>query len=337
MSKDKHGKIRLHKFVKDYLKQIGNNDYTNPEIQKNIQQYGVLVDGQKVVNRLEWILPGQKISINWPQRSHGDFSKIKVLTEDKDFLVIYKPPGIVVQPGAGHQDHNLVSWLVDNYPQQKNFNPQTYPTLGLVHRLDKLTQGILLVAKNEATLNFFQDQFRSRKVKKKYLAVVNGLMTDNYHIKNYQARSIKNPTKNILIWDMQSAMEYDPKSRFAESYFKPLFICRALNKSIVEVDIKTGRMHQIRLQAQSINHSLIQDPKYQKINATIPKAKIFETDDFPVGLYKEPSKDVHNIPEQEFNELQHSIFGEVEFCLLSNFLELKKPNGEILTVKVFNN
>ena len=302
-------KIRLHKYVKQYLAEQGNHDYTSPEIQRNIEQYGVKIGKQIITNRLHWVHPPQKLDFDWPLRSHGDFDKIREIVKTEQYLVLYKPPGVVVQAGDGHMQDNLVNWLIKQYPEQAQFDTNATPTAGLAHRLDKLTQGVLLVARNPDTLQYFQDQFRQRKVVKKYLALVHGELTQRLHVKNYQSRSKVNPVRNVLFWSKEEATSYDDKSRFAESIFRPLFICRQTNRTIVEVHIKTGRMHQIRLQAQALNHALVQDPKYPKQQMSIPASAIASNQKFTTGVYKESSSEVHNIPEVEFSQLKESIFG----------------------------
>ena len=329
-------KIRLHKYLRDYLHGQNNYDYSNPEIARNIGEYGVRIDGTLTQNRLAWVLPGQALEFDWPRRSHGDFSRVGVLAETDRYLVLYKPSGIVVQPGAGHEKDNLVTWLLEHYPHQHEFDPTRYPTRGLVHRLDKPTQGILLVAKDETTLNFFQDQFRARQVEKKYLAVVSGVWSEQVEIKNHQARSQANPTKNKLFWSAREALDYDAKARFAHSFFRPLFVSREAKRTLVEVRIMTGRMHQIRLQAQALGHALVYDPKYPQTQASIPKRSLVSTGDFDEGVWRTEAEEVHHIGTREFTELQKSIFGETEFCLLSNYLALQAPTGDRLRIQYYD-
>ena len=329
-------KIRLHKYLRDYLHEQGNYDYSNPEIARNIGEYGVWLDGVYTQNRLEWVLPGQEIKLDWPLRTHGDFSQVRVLQETDTYLLLYKPPGVVVQPGAGHEQDNLATWLLEYYPGQAEFASEQYPTRGLVHRLDKLTQGLLLVAKDEATLRFFQDQFRAREVEKKYLAIVSGVWTEQVEIKNYQARSQTNPTKNKLFWSATEALEYDLKARFAHSFFRPLFVSREAKRTLVEVKIMTGRMHQIRLQAQALGHALVGDSKYSQMQVSIPKKSIRLDTEFSEGLRRQEALEIHHIDTQEFRQLQESIFGSSQFCLLSNYLSLQAPGGQPLRVQYYD-
>ncbi|NJS41264.1 hypothetical protein HC766_02680 [Candidatus Gracilibacteria bacterium] len=286
-------KIRLHKVIKNLVQKKDALEYTKPEIARNIETFGVLIDGKLSKNRLEWVIDGQSIEfIHWPQRKHGDFAKIKVLFQDETLMLLFKPIGVVVQTGNGHQSKNLVQWLRDNYDHQKSFDLSLYPSGGLINRIDKNTQGLILVAKSVEYKNFYQNQFRKRKIIKKYLALVNNLTESQYHVKAWQSRSKKEPTTQKLFWDKKEAQKYDPKARYSESIINPLFVCPKSNQSIIEVSIKTGRMHQIRLHCQELGFPLVNDPKYNKI---IPKnlniceskkahPKLIEPEVFPESL-----------------------------------------------------
>ena len=313
-------KTRLHKVIWDIVKE-NDFDYTNPEIQRNIENFGVFVDGAVVKNRLEWVYPSQKIEFtHWPQRDHGNFDKINVLYEDDSLLVLYKPPGIVVQPGAGHQTKNLVAWLDEKYNLNSKFDPIKYPSSGLINRIDKETQGIILVGKNESSKLFYQDQFRDRKVIKKYLAIVNGVVENSYNIEHWQSRSKVDPTRQKLFWSRLEAFNYDENSRNAIGIIQPIVFSKELNQTLIEVEIKTGRMHQIRLLCESLGFNLVGDNKYNK-----PK-------DMPKNIPSEKSATVKNLLSSQFIEKKSQIFGESEFSLLSNHISIKKINGEMLTV-----
>jgi 23S rRNA pseudouridine1911/1915/1917 synthase len=328
-------RIRLHKAVTLFLKSQKNQDYTQPEIQRNIENYGVFVDQLEVFSRMFWVQPGQSISIsNWPKREHGDFEKVKVLEENKDFLLIFKPFGIVVQPGAGHTNDNLVAWLMEKYPEQKNFDPITYPSRGLVHRLDKNTQGLMLVAKNLETLVALQNQFKDRKVGKKYLCIIEGLLETQYIIKAYQTRDKIDVKKQKLFWDRDLAMDYDTQSRFAYSIIKPIAISHDINQSLVEVEIKTGRMHQVRLHMQSIGFPLVSDHVYLKKVLEMAKYEQKERE-FESGWYSwYPSKPVHDVSSLQMAGYKSDIFDDQDYCLLSNYLKIQLPEGRVLEADV---
>jgi 23S rRNA-/tRNA-specific pseudouridylate synthase len=449
--------IRLHKFLIDWLKSNSPAAYTIPEIKRNIVANGVFVSGVLTHSQLEWVYPSQTIALNnWPSREPGDLTKIKVVYEDQDCLVINKPVGLVVEPGAGHPHDNVVSWLLENYPEQdfkklygedsfeiidesekyyddkdeiSIFNirswaamthqkpkkpasnahivvgkmnrehqynmylrqekiqsrPYTFgalaggkvemenrdykkliPVSGLVHRLDKDTQGLLLVAKNLDAFHKLQDQFRSRNVVKKYLAVVDGIVDQKIHLENWQARSLSNPIEQKFFWTETDAFGYSKDARHAESTIEPLFVCKESNQSIIQVQIKTGRMHQIRIQCLALGFPLTNDKAY---NLRL-KEEIFEVEELPlpgagstadwgtqsdathngnVGVaatFKpnvlpkqfhtnpnnsstEPTKPIPELETKDFQAKQKTLFGEGEYCLLSNHLEIVLPSGKL--------
>jgi RluA family pseudouridine synthase len=327
--------IRLHKAVSLYLKSQKNLDYTQPEIQRNIENYGVFVDELEVFNRMFWVQPGQSVRIdNWPKRDHGDFEKVKVLEEGKDFLLLFKPFGVVVQPGAGHTHDNLVEWLLKKYPEQALFDSTAYPTRGLAHRLDKNTQGLMLVARSVEALTALQTQFKERKVVKKYLCLVNGLLDKQYIIKAYQTRDKVDVKRQKLFWTKQLAMDYDTQARFSHSVVKPLAMCSETNSSLVEVEIKTGRMHQVRLHMQAIGFPLMSDHVY--IKKDLELAKFEQTSvDFEEGWYAlYPTQMVKIIDVAQMESIRKIVFDNQDYCLLSNYLKIQLPDGKMLEADV---
>ncbi len=333
-------KIRLHKALITQLKKYRNYDYSKPEIQNNIAKYGVMVDERLVFNRLQWVSELQTLSIShWPLRPKGNLEGIKILEENKDFLVIFKPPNLAVQPGTGHQKDNLLSWLLQYYPEQTELLYQSSffgdkrlskeiinPTAGIVHRLDKDAQGLLLVARSLSSLDFLQDQFRSRSVTKKYLTIVTGILNQKIRIRAYQARSNRNPVRQILFWTETEALKYDSQVRQNDSIFKPIATCKESNQTLVEVQIFTGRMHQIRLQAESIGYPIFSDKIYNQTK-TIPKKFLSQlTDDLNPTLQIEKIPDLQDLGQYVFERLKQKIFGDVDFCLLSNELHFTTPD-----------
>jgi 23S rRNA pseudouridine1911/1915/1917 synthase len=316
--------IRLHQAVAQLLKEGNNpNGYTNPEIQRNIEKYGVTVDGLKIFNRLHKIYPGQNIQVpDWPQRNHGDFEQIKILRDEPEYLLLFKPYGIVVEPGAGHQNQNLESWLNNEYKTRTDFHGQYY----LVHRLDKNTQGLLLIAKSESAHNFLQDQFRGREVVKKYLTLLHGDLDQRVEISGWQSRDDQKPLRQKFFWTESEAKEYSPQARFAHSMFRPLAYCEELNQSLAEVQIFTGRMHQIRLQAEALGHSLVADAVYNlKLKVEGPNSFNSTNQSLKFSLVERP-----DLEKDKFLVLQKQLFGPLEYCLLSNYLKIKLPDGSTL-------
>jgi len=314
-------KIRLHKFLKKLVSDA-KLDFTNPEIQKNIKQYGVRINGHLVDNRLEWVTTQDKISIDhWPRREHGNPQLIEVIRENSNYAVLFKPPGLVVQPGAGHMSNNLMSWLAKHLDYTDG-NPSDF-NYGLVHRIDKDTQGLLLIAKNPASFVNYKDQFKQRSITKKYLAVVEGQMNEVISLQTFQARDKSQPTRLKGFWLETEAHHYDQKYRNALSRFEPLRYCEEANQTLVQIQIFTGRMHQIRLQAEMLHHPLSGDTKYHRvIEDTYPQKKVEKT-----------KADIALMERDEFNSLVDLIFLPSKFQLLSNFLLFEDLDGSTVEVE----
>ena len=307
-------KTRLHKRIHD-LVQEKNFEYTKPEIQSNIQEYGVKIDTNLIYNRLEWTYSAEEVDIShWPQRKPGNFNEIKTILEKEDFLVIYKPQNVVVEPGAGHAKDNLLEWLKQTYGHE----------FYLVHRIDKDTQGLLLISKTSEAQKFYQDQFRAKTVIKKYLTLVNGVLDGNIIIKNWQSRDKIHPTKQKFFWTEKEALDYDPNSRYAESVFRPKITCQELNQTLVEVEIKTGRMHQIRLQAENIGFRLVADKIYNNIYQFNPSL---------INIAFKAMKDLNS---ENFEKLKNKVFGNTEYCLLSNYIKFESKTKRTTEVELLD-
>ena len=130
------------------------------------------------------------------------------------------------------------------------------------HRLDKDTQGLILFAKGTDNLGILQSEFRKRLVVKKYLAIVDGIVEQNFHVNNWQIRDSRNPVCQKFFWKEKEAREYDPMVKNAQSIIIPQAICFETGQTLIQVQILTGRMHQIRLQCQNLGFPLSSDPIY---------------------------------------------------------------------------
>jgi RluA family pseudouridine synthase len=318
-------KFRLYKYLVDTLK---DSSYTIPEIKRNIDSHGVFVDDVLITKQLHWVYPEQKITIeHWPKRIVGDTSKIKIIYEDKDCMVLFKPYGLIVEEGAGHKYDNVVNWLHSNFPEQnfqKVYKDKTLPVSGLAHRIDKNTQGLLIIAKSPKSLQFIQSQFKDRTVNKKYLAVVSGVVENNFVINTWQSRSKSNPLKQRFFWNEKEALKQEPESRKAISIIKPILVCPELNMSLVEVKIKTGRMHQIRVQCENLGFPLFADSVYNSL-------MMFDKEQFLINHDNKiitPAKSPKTLTKEQFRKISLEIFGDQQYRLLSNQVELTLPSGK---------
>ena len=175
---------------------------------------------------------------------------IEILYEDDEIIVINKQSGLVVHPAPGHYSGTLVNALLHHCPNINGIGGVLRP--GIVHRLDKDTSGVLIVAKNDRAHNHLSRQFKYRRVKKKYLALVYGKMESD-------SGSVSLPIGRHPV-DRKKMSTNSRKSRIAETTWQ--IIERFERASLIEVNLKTGRTHQIRVHCAAIKHPVMGDKVY---------------------------------------------------------------------------
>ena len=186
---------------------------------------------------------------------------MKIIYEDNNIIVINKPAGITVHPINELQKNTLVDEILAYYPKIKDVGDDSLRP-GIVHRLDKDTSGLIIVAKNNKSFNYLKKQFQERKVIKKYLALVHGIVKDD---KGTITKSIGFSKKDHK---KRSALLND-KSKSAWTEYK--VIKRFNNYTLLEVYPKTGRTHQIRIHLHSIGYPVVGDQQYKFKRQVIPK------------------------------------------------------------------
>ena len=188
---------------------------------------------------------------------------LKIIYEDDDVLVTDKPAGMVVFPEGEFNKKTFIDHLIEKHPDLKNAgNPPRY---GIVHRLDKDTSGILLVAKNNKSLDLLQKQFKERKVVKIYTALVSGNLEEKQGIiETLIGRTHKDRKKQKAY----STLENKKGLRTAITEYRVLQ--KLKDYTLVEVEIKTGRKHQIRCHFNHLSHPLAGDKLYGFKNQPCP-------------------------------------------------------------------
>ncbi|MBP9748410.1 MAG: RluA family pseudouridine synthase [Candidatus Pacebacteria bacterium] len=199
--------------------------------------------------------------------------KIKVLYEDSNILAIDKPSGISVHADGRSKAKTIADWVLKNYPKMKNVGEdEVYENKnikteikkpGIVHRLDRETSGVLLLAKNEKTYQFLKQQFKDRAVKKTYIAIVNG------HLKNDRG-IINNPIGRSPTDFRRYLAGRGARGEMREALTEYTVLKRIPKFTIVEVRPKTGRTHQIRVHMKYLNHPVVCDALYNP-GAACPK------------------------------------------------------------------
>ncbi len=190
---------------------------------------------------------------------------LDIVYEDEDIVVLNKQAGISVHPSVNEPRGTLVDALIAKYPEIKNVGDSSTISEkenirpGIVHRLDKDTSGLLVVAKNQKTFEFLKKEWQSGQVVKKYLALVWGHPKENGEIISELTRSLKDFRRRMVIRpEKQKNKKITGKLAITE--YK--VIKKYKDFSLVEVYPKTGRMHQIRVHMASIGHSVVGDKLY---------------------------------------------------------------------------
>jgi len=179
---------------------------------------------------------------------------LDVVFEDADIIVVNKPQGMVTHPAPGHYHGTLVNALLAHTPHLAAYGAPLRP--GIVHRLDKDTSGLLVVAKSDRAYLDLIKQFKERTVAKTYAALVHGIM------KNDAGTIAENIGRHPVHRKKMAVIKGESRSRSAVSEYRVLE--RHADTTLVEVRIKTGRTHQIRVHLSYIGHPLVGDPTYGK-------------------------------------------------------------------------
>ncbi len=239
--------IRLDKYLAEECPELSRS-----RLQKLIEQGYILVNdcGAKPSQKLN---AGDKICVVLPPPEQTSLVAepipVDVVYEDDDLLVINKPAGLVVHPSPGHTAHTLVNALLARCPSLLNFGDAMRP--GIVHRLDRDTSGLMIIAKNSSAQQYLINQFKARSVFKGYLVLVKGKLTPSQGI--IDAPLGRDPSNRkrmaVVAGGRQARTRYKVKEYLGEY-------------TLLDVTIETGRTHQIRVHLSAIGYPVVGDPVY---------------------------------------------------------------------------
>ena len=241
--------IRLDSYLAE------NTPLSRTAIQKLIENGEVLLNGEIPNKKIKTEL-NDVIEFSYEEKTLTDLKPqdipLDIVFEDPDVIVINKPKGIVVHPAVGNPDGTIVNALLFHCKELSDVNGFYRP--GIVHRIDKDTSGLLVCAKNNEAHNFLSAQLKDKTCFRKYYAIVNGVIENNEgEINAPIGRSEKN---------RQQMCVTAKNSKEAVTLFRVLE--RYADSTLLDVELKTGRTHQIRVHMQYINHAVVNDSRYAK-------------------------------------------------------------------------
>jgi 23S rRNA pseudouridine1911/1915/1917 synthase len=249
---------RLDKFLVEHLP-----EFSRSRLQGLIHDGFVEINGGVAVKSGQSLDPGQSITIRIPPNEPSEVAPeaipLQVVFENQDLMVINKAAGMVVHPAAGHSHGTLVNAALAHSPEMEGIGGEQRP--GVVHRLDKDTSGLILMAKNDRAHRWLQDQFRDRTVNKIYLALVDGHPPTS-------AGRVEAPIGRDRSHRKQMAVQSPDKGRIAVSEYRTL--ASYPEHTLLEVHPLTGRTHQIRLHLAFLGCPIVGDKVYGRKKATLP-------------------------------------------------------------------
>ena len=227
---------------------------TRSRVQRLIAQGAVAVSGQRAKPSLR-LEVGMEITVDIPPAADAEAAPeaipLDVLYEDNDILVVNKPPGMTVHPSPGHTTSTLVNAILSHCDDLSGIGGVARP--GIVHRLDRDTSGVILVAKNDGAHNGLSTQLRERKVEKTYMALVEG--TPKPPVGIIDAAIGRDPRNRKRMSIVEGGRQSETGYRVSE---------RFRGYSLIEASPKTGRTHQIRVHLAAVGHPIVGDRLYGK-------------------------------------------------------------------------
>jgi len=248
--------LRVDQFINKYEKDLSRSKIKNLILKKNLSINNKLNDDPSKKTKIN-----DKISLIIPEPEEVNLKpfeyKIEIIYEDNDLLVLNKKADISMHPGAGNKDRTLVNALINYKKKLSNINGELRP--GIVHRIDKHTSGLVVIAKNNFTHENLSNQFSEHSIERKYQTLVWGkLRPSNGRIETLITRSSKN--RQLMSVSLSKGKNSITNYKTLEIFEKetvPTF-------SLIECKLETGRTHQIRVHMSYKGNNIVGDQKYKK-------------------------------------------------------------------------
>lgn len=260
---DERDPVRLDHFLTEEL-----SDYSRSRLQSFIKDGRVRIDGEPARKFGQMLVPGQMITVVLPEVHESKLVPenipLDIIYEDDQSIVINKPAGMVVHPAAGHETGTLVHAVLAHCGDLKGFGGEIRP--GVVHRLDRDTSGIIVMAKNEKAHIFLQEQFKSRSINKRYLALVDGAPPT-------PTGRVEAPIGRDPLRRQQMAILTPDKGR--EAITEYLTRRSFVKHTLLEAHPLTGRTHQIRVHMAFLKCPIVGDVLYGRRKQSIEITRHF--------------------------------------------------------------
>lgn len=280
---------RIDKFLSEEFAKI-RPEINRSKIQKLILEGLVSDKGVKITSSAHKVKPNQIITVTLPEAKESTIAAkqidFEIVFEDDDLIVINKPANLTVHPGAGNQEDTLVNALLFTHKDKlSSISGEARP--GIVHRLDKDTTGLMLIAKNDFTHQILSQNLQDRTIKRSYLAFVYGCLNPKFGrietkiVRNRQNRLKMSVTKGQ---GRVAITNYETIETYLDNF-----------ASLVECNLETGRTHQIRVHMEYSKHSIIGDQAYGSCKKVLPKS---------VELSEEKQQFIKNFSRQALHSYQ---------------------------------
>lgn len=250
---------RIDRFLKKGF--FLNEEITRGEIIKNIKSGNILLNG-KIVKPSYVLKENDKITVELKERAQKLAAnrkiKVQIIHQDKNMIVLNKPAGLSVHPVNFEEKETLVNFLLSKFSEIENVNDGSVGSQfrpGIVHRLDKDTSGIMVIARNQKTFDDLKKIFQNREVQKKYVAMVFGKMENKSGI-------IEKPLARSTGYEKQVIAHKRTKTKIRTAITEYAVLSESPEYSLLSVSPKTGRTHQIRIHLTSIGHPIVGDKLY---------------------------------------------------------------------------